>query len=139
MTGGGWNCWFQGKKVFSFLYMGKINAIAKPIDMAGYDVDTIASHFYNLFSLCLLQKPDLKRDDFYCGITNSIPNNLSRHEIDGYFMCVNCASQEDAGKVESKLGEMGFDIGNPNNSEGNGGVEDSTIVYMAYKETGFKK
>jgi hypothetical protein len=42
-------------------------------------------------------------------------------------------------EVEAKLGEIGFDIGNPNNPAGNGGANDSTIVYMAYKEAKFQK
>ena len=119
--------------------MSTINKTTEPVDMSSFSVDVIAEHFYNLFSICLLQEPDLKRGDFYCGITNSITDNLYRHSIKGYFFCADCASLEVAGKVEEKLGEMGFDIGNPKNTEGNGGAEDSTIVYMAYKEPGFKK
>lgn len=102
-------------------------------------MDVIANHFNNLFNIYLLQEPDLKRDDFYCGITNSIPDNLNRHSIKGYYFCANCASKDVAGKVEAKLGEMGFDIGDSLNPEGNGGAENSTIVYMAYKGDGFKK
>lgn len=119
--------------------MSTINKTTEPVDMTFFSVDVIANHFYNLFNINLLQEPDLRRDDFYCGITNNIPNNLSRHSIKGYFFCAYCASKDIAGQVEAKLGEMGFDIGEALNPAGNGGADDSTIVYMAYKEPGFKQ
>lgn len=116
-----------------------MNTKKNPTDLRGESVDEIVKYFDAIFSLKLYKNTFLKRSDFYCGITNNVELNLGRHKIDGYTACVNCASKEIAGKVEAKLGEMGYDIGEPLNPEGNGGAEDSTIVYMAYKEKGFKK
>lgn len=76
-------------------------------------------------------------EDYYCGITNNVENNLQRHGVEEYLACVRCASFEISAEVERLLGEKKFDIGNPNNEAGNGGTENSTIVYMIKKGNGF--
>ena len=119
--------------------MSRINTETEPVDMTGSSVDGIVAYFFNRFNLSCFFNPKYAKSDFYCGITNSIQDNFSRHGINGYFACVNCASKEIAGKVEATLGEMGFDIGHPKNPVGNGGADDSTIVYIVYKESGFKR
>lgn len=116
-----------------------MNTKKDPTDLSNESVGVIVKYFDTVFNMQLYRNTFLKRSDFYCGITNNIESNLSRHKIEGYTACADCASLDVAGKVEAKLGEMGFDIGDPLNLEGNGGAEDSTIVYMAYKGGGFKK
>ena len=115
-----------------------MNTITTPSDFKGQSVDAIAGYFDTMYKMSNLNY-DYTRSDFYCGITNNIDSNLSRHNIEGYTACVECSSFEISSQVEERLGNMGFDIGNPNNPAGNGGADDSTIVYMAYKEAGFKK
>lgn len=116
-----------------------MNTKKDPTDLSNESVDEIVTFIDTFFSLKLFKNTSLRRSDFYCGITNNVESNLSRHKIDGYTACVKCVSKDIAGQVEAKLGKMGYDIGEPLNPEGNGGAEDSNIVYMAYKEPGFKK
>ena len=77
------------------------------------------------------------RDNYYCGITNDVAQNRSRHGVP-HQICVKCKDAETAAEVESKLGDMGFDIGDPR-YEGNGGADDSDFVYMCHKTSDFKK
>lgn len=115
-----------------------MNNMTKPVDGTKMTVKAIVEYFDAVYSTTTIM--DFKpRKDFYCGITNNIENNLRRHDIDGYTTCVECASFDVSSEVEAKLGEQGFDIGNANNPAGNGGANDSTIVYMAFKETGFQR
>lgn len=116
-----------------------MNSITNPTVLTGESIEHIVKYFDTVFLMNFLRNTQLKKSDFYCGITNDIPANLSRHGIEGYTACVQCSSFEVSSQVEAELGELGFDIGNPKNPAGNGGVEDSTIVYMAYKESGFKR
>lgn len=115
-----------------------MNNMTKPVDGTQMSVNAILQYFDGVYRTTTIMHT-IPRKDFYCGITNDIQNNLSRHKIAGYTTCVKCSSFEISSEVEAKLGEIGFDIGNPNNPAGNGGVEDSTIVYMAYKEDNFQK
>lgn len=112
------------------------NSITRPTDMATSSVDEIVNRFnFEYLNIVDLDK-DPNKMDFYCGITSNIEDNLKRHNVKGYAVCVLCKSYEIASEVEKKLGEMGFDIGNPPH-KGNGGNPDSCIVYMIEKEAGF--
>lgn len=113
------------------------NLVTKPSNYSKKTVEEIVAFFVSIYYS--EYHLGTSRDDYYCGITCDIENNMRRHNIKGYTACVECGSFEVSSKVEAKLGEKGFDIGNPSNPEGNGGTEDSTIVYMAFKERGFKK
>lgn len=106
--------------------------------MTDSSIDAIVQYFRfeYLHTVDLDNDPD--KMDFYCGITNNIADNLKRHNVDGYTACVLCKSFEIASEVEKKLGEMGFDIGNPPH-EGNGGKDDSCIVYMIEKLLDFER
>jgi len=101
-------------------------------------VEEIVHYFESHYYIAFMER-HTKRSDYYCGITNDIGKNLSRHGISGYTACVECESLEVSSKVEAELRNLGFDIGSANNPEGNGGAKDSTVVYMAYKEDGFKR
>lgn len=107
----------------------------KPTDKTETPIDEIVEYFE------MMHKSQYNygdsRQDYYCGITNNIKSNLLRHNIDGYDACVECGTYEKASQVEKELGEYGFDIGSPNNPAGNGGAEDSTIVYMVRKRGQF--
>lgn len=80
-------------------------------------------------------------EEFYGGITNDIPSNLRRHNIETYIVCVKVDSFETAKRIEGLLySKLGFFIGeNEEESAGRGGASDSNIVYMAKRdEPGFK-
>ncbi len=80
--------------------------------------------------------------EFYGGITNDIPSNLRRHNIEKYIVCVEVDSYDTAKRIEGLLySDLGFYIGkNEEGSAGRGGKSDSTIVYMAKRdESGFKE
>lgn len=116
-----------------------MNIKTAPLDGTNLCVDSIVNIFVTNYNndnfVC--HSGHAKCSDYYCGITNDIKSNLSRHGIKGYVFCINCNSFEVSSQVEKKLGEKGFDIGNPNNKAGNGGADDSTVVYMAYKDSDF--
>lgn len=81
------------------------------------------------------------KDEFYGGITNDIPSNLRRHNIQRYIICVEVESFDTAKRIEGLLcSELGFFIGEyKEGSAGRGGTDDSTIVYMAQRDAfGFK-
>ncbi len=115
-----------------------MNDMTTPVDGTNMSVNAILQYFDSVYRTTTIMSPK-SRNDFYCGITNDIQANLSCHKIAGYTTCVKCASFEISSEVEAKLGEIGFDIGTLNNPDRNGGADDSTIVYMAYKEAEFQK
>lgn len=112
--------------------------VITPVDCTKATIDTILSYFKNQFLCAVVFDDDPNRGQYYCGITNDIKQNLSRHSISGYLACCQCASFEVAKTVEEELGKEGFDIGDVNHG-GNGGTEDSVYVYMVKKEDGFEK
>ena len=82
------------------------------------------------------QKPNETRENYYCGITNNIAHNKSRHGV-SHLICVKCKDADTAAGVETMLRDMGFNIGEPR-YEGNGGADDSIFVYMCHKTEDFK-
>lgn len=113
------------------------NTMRTPVDKKSSDEKEIVVFFIQQF--LINYKHGQMSHDYYCGITNDIVSNLSRHGVSGYTACVACKSFEIAAKVEEHLYHLGFDIGNPNNKAGNGGSDDSTIVYMIEKDNNFKQ
>ena len=112
------------------------NTMIQPLDMSGKCEREIVMMFVSVF--LMNYKYGQMSGDFYCGITGDISANLSRHGVSGYTMCIECGSFAVAAKVEEHLYHLGFDIGDPNNKAGNGGNQNSTIVYMIEKVQGFK-
>lgn len=100
-----------------------------PLDLSNNDVTQILEWFmrFYLMDYLMSNKP---RESYYCGITNNIEANLTRHKISEYLFCCKCKDANTAGAVECALGNLGFNIGQPNNPAGNGGADDSNIVYM---------
>ena len=72
-------------------------------------------------------------DAYYCGITNNVEENLRRHNIAQYLVACRCDNANIAAEVERLLHDTGFDTGNTD-VPGNGGTDDSVIVYM-YKKS----
>ena len=85
----------------------------------------------------ITREPNETRNDYYCGITNNIAQNQSRHGVP-HLICVKCKDAETSAGIETMLQNMGFNIGEPR-YKGNGGVDDSIFVYMCHKTEGFKK
>jgi len=76
---------------------------------------------------------------FYCGITNDMDANYSRHknkEFKGedfeYVSIYHCKDAKTAAQVENIMRYNHFDCG-ATNTFGNGGAEDSIFVYMFKK------
>ena len=61
---------------------------------------------------------------------------MQRHGNDSYVVLVDCGTREKAGDVETRLGDLGFDVGEKAN---NGGDEATTIVYVIQKDRNFKR
>ena len=61
---------------------------------------------------------------------------MQRHGNDSYVALVDCGTREKAGEVETRLDELGFDVGKKVN---NGGDEETTIVYVIKKDRNFKR
>lgn len=112
------------------------NTITGPTDFTNGSVEDIIKFFNFQYLSAVDLDDDPSKDQFYCGITGDISANLQRHNVKGYTACALCDSFETASEVECRLGEMGFDIGHPN-YEGNGGDENSKIVYMIKKTESF--
>ncbi|MDE6753212.1 MAG: hypothetical protein K2J82_01215 [Muribaculaceae bacterium] len=81
-----------------------------------------------------------RKELLYGGITNNIPNNLSRHKIKRYLLCGFVDNFDVAEKVEELLcSKLEISIGKRGkNSAGNGGKNedsptDSRVVYIADK------
>lgn len=79
------------------------------------------------------------KPEFYCGITNDMDANYSRHknaEFEGedfeYVSIYQCEDAETAAKVEEIMRQKHFDCGSTT-TFGNGGAEDSVFVYMFKK------
>ena len=103
----------------------------------GESVDTIVKSLYNAYDNN--RKTDDSKCEYYVGITNNIEENYSRHKNDEfggedfkYVAIFECDTAGIAAAVEYKMKRKGFDVGNTN-VPGNGGVADSTIVYMFKK------
>jgi hypothetical protein len=71
--------------------------------------------------------------EIYAGITGDIADNLSRHHIDEYILCIMVNSFETAARIEQRLhDELNCYIGNTAQG-GRGGNEESIYVYLAQR------
>ncbi len=77
----------------------------------------------------------LPRLRFYCGITNDLDRRMSEHNAMplAWVKSINAQAAID---LETKLGELGFDIGR---NSGNGASYDSVYVYIYKKLPGITK
>lgn len=107
--------------------------MGEALDFSNNSVSRIIGHFNTIYTTLFV--PGENKDDYYCGITseNEETNTLERHQIESFSTIVKTGSQTVAAEVERKLGEEGFDIGDVDYG-GNGGNEDSILVYM-FKKT----
>lgn len=123
------------------LHMKSLDYHYTMVDATTWSVDDIVS------AIDLRQKISFKPGDikkqYYCGITNDLDTRMEAHRNNDFSIenetvyAWNCATQKAAADVEGLLGEMGFDIGDTKTG-GNGGTDDSTIVYLLKKGNAVK-
>lgn len=111
------------------------NSTEKYVDGTKLSNEQILELFDNIYRSH--QETNETREDYYCGITNNISQNKSRHGV-SHLLCVKCKDADTAAEVETMLGDMDFDIGDPQ-YEGNGSADDTDFVYMCHKTSDFKK
>lgn len=61
---------------------------------------------------------------------------MQRHGNESYVALIDCGARDKAGAVETKLADLGFDVGDRAN---NGGDDETTIVYVIKKDRNFKR
>ena len=107
-------------------------------DATSFSIDQIVGFVNNQYLSCFNINKDKTKDDYYCGITNNLDKRMEEHRCEDFeivedrVFAWNCENVDVAAKVEKRLGELGFDIGDTK-TLGNGGVENSTIVYLLEK------
>lgn len=106
-----------------------------PTDCSGLTVDAIVSLIHTVVN-CKRDNGNSRNDAFYAGICKDVKDNMQRHGNDSYVVLVDCGIREKAGDVETRLGDLGFDVGEKAN---NGGDEATTIVYVIQKDRNFKR
>ena len=115
--------------------LGKEQEIPQPLDCKVITVDGIVSW--------LTTAVNVQRDNgsttnkaFYAGICKDVKQNMVRHGNDNYVALCDCGTRDKAGQVETKLGELGFDVGE---RADNGGDDETTIVYIIKIDRNFKR
>ena len=109
--------------------------VPTPIDCSNKSVDSIVIGIHSVVN-CNRDNGNTRNDVFYAGICKDVKDNMQRHGNDRYVALVDCGTREKSGSVETKLGELGFDVVA---RADNGGDEDSTIVYVIKKDKKFKR
>lgn len=106
------------------------------VDATKYSLNSIKERIDFIFES--RYTPNELKNSFYCGITNDLDIRMQQHR-EKDFEIVNdkvyawiCATALVAAEVEKLAGDAGYDIGATNNM-GNGGEEDSVIVYLLKK------
>ena len=115
-------------------YLGEPSQVPIPSDCSDLSVDAIFSLIHTVVN-CNRDSGNTRNDAFYAGICKDVKDNMLRHGNDGYVALVDCGTRDKAGAVETKLGDLGFDVGSKPN---NGGDEDTTFVYVIKKDRYFK-
>ena len=119
----------------SVLSEGKNANVPQPEDCKNMSVDTIVAAIFSQVNISR-DNGNSRNDAFYAGICKDVEENMKRHRNDSYVALVDCGTREKAGEVETKLGELKFDVGEKAN---NGGDEETTIVYVIKKDRNFKR
>ena len=107
-------------------------------DATSYSIDLIVELVNNQYLSYFNFNEYKTKNDYYCGITNNLDKRMDEHRrndfeiVEDRVFAWNCENADVAAEVEKRLGELGFDIGDTK-TLGNGGVENSTIVYLLEK------
>lgn len=109
--------------------------IPQPVDCTDLSVDAIVSWLHTAVNV-QRDNGSTTNKAFYAGICKDVEQNMVRHGNDSYVALCDCGTREKAGQVETKLGELGFDVGE---RPDNGGDEETTIVYIIKIDRKFKR
>ena len=109
--------------------------VPQPIDCKDQSVDAIVVSIYAQVNISR-DNGNTHNQSFYAGICKDVEANMERHGNDSYVALVDCGTREKAGEVETRLGDMDFDVGERAN---NGGDEETTIVYVIKKDRNFRR
>lgn len=110
----------------------------KVIDATSFSIDQFVKLVNEQYLSYFNFNKDKTKHDYYCGITNNLDKRMEEHRcndfeiVDDRVFAWNCENVDVAAEVEKRLDKLGFDIGNTK-TLGNGGVENSTIVYLLAK------
>ncbi len=115
-------------------FLNEALQVPKPYDGSNLSVDSIVSGIHSLVN-CKRDDGNTSNKPFYAGICKDVKDNMQRHGNESYVALVDCGTREKAGSVETKLDELGFDVGERAN---NGGDDETTIVYVIKKDRNFK-
>lgn len=115
-------------------FLNEALQVPKPYDGSNLSVDSIVSGIHSLVN-CKRDDGNTSNKPFYAGICKDVKDNMQRHGNESYVALIDCGTREKAGLVETKLGELGFDVGERAN---NGGDDETTIVYVIKKDRNFK-
>ena len=114
---------------------GNDDNIPQPQDCSNLSVDAIVATIHSIVN-CRRDNGNTRNDAFYAGICKDVKDNMQRHRNDSYVALVECGTREKAGAVETKLDDLGFDVGERAN---NGGDDETTIVYVIKKDGNFRR
>lgn len=109
--------------------------IPQPVDCTNLSVDGIVSWLHTVVNV-QRDNGSTTNKAFYAGICKDVAQNMTRHGNDSYVALCDCGTRDKAGQVETKLGELGFDVGD---RPDNGGDDDTTIVYIIKIDRNFKR
>ena len=115
-------------------FLNEALQVPKPYDGSNLSVYSIVSGIHSLVN-CKRDDGNTSNKPFYAGICKDVKDNMQRHGNESYVALIDCGTREKAGLVETKLGELGFDVGERAN---NGGDDETTIVYVIKKDRNFK-
>ena len=114
---------------------GNNDNVQQPQDCSNLSADSIVATIHSIVNCCR-DNGNTRNDVFYAGICKDVKDNMQRHGNDSYVALVNCGTRDKAGAVETKLDDLGFDVGERAN---NGGDDETTIVYVIKKNGNFKR
>lgn len=111
------------------------DSVPQPEDCKNYLVDAIVTAIITQVNIAR-DNGNMSNKSFYAGICKDVKDNMQRHGNNSYIALVDCGTRKKAGSVETKLEELGFDVGEKAN---NGGDDETTIVYVIKKDGKFKR
>lgn len=109
--------------------------VPTPHDCKNLSVDAIVAYMTTVVNVHR-DNGNLTNNIYYAGICKNVKDNMNRHCNDSYEALCDCGSRKKAGDVETRLGELGYDVGD---RPDNGGDEETTIVYIIKKDSKFKR
>ena len=115
--------------------LNEANNVPQPEDYSDLPVEAIVTAITSQINV-VRDDGDTNNKSFYVGICKDVRDNMQRHGNESYVALVDCGTREKSGAVETKFGDLGFDVGDRAN---NGGDDETTIVYVIKKDSNFKR